>query len=134
MRRPSTILIVDDERSVTLTLKIIFEREGYHVLDAYSCAEALTILQNGHAIDAVITDLNMEREDIGLEVVRAARNHDARPIVIIFTGYANVDNAQAALDMRVDYLATKPVDIDQFKNALNRLLHRREAAIKGAIA
>jgi DNA-binding NtrC family response regulator len=67
VRQPS-LLIVDDETNVALTLQMVFEREGYAVCTANSCASALKILENGHTFDAVITDLNMEKENIGLEV------------------------------------------------------------------
>ncbi|HZQ92360.1 MAG TPA: response regulator [Terriglobales bacterium] len=123
-----SLLIVDDEPSVTLTLKLIFEREGYSVVAAYSCAEALMLFANGHRYDAVITDLNMERDDIGLEVVRSAQTLDPRPVIVICTGYANVENATQALELRVDYLATKPVDLEELIGALRRLISRRAAA------
>ena len=45
-------------------------RDGYAVRTANSCAGALKLLENGHHFDAVITDLNMEKENIGLEVAR----------------------------------------------------------------
>jgi CheY-like chemotaxis protein len=73
----------------------------------------------------VITDLNMEKDDIGLEVARAAQELSPRPIVVICTGYANVENSTAALEMRVDYLVTKPVDLDDLKSALLTMLARR---------
>ena len=120
------VLIVDDEPSVALTLKLIFERQSYAINVAYSCVEALQMLRDGGAYDAVITDLNMEREDIGLEVVQAAQQLRPRPVVIICTGYATQHNAQAALDLRVDYLATKPVDLQELLIAVERLLRRRQ--------
>jgi len=119
------LLIVDDEPGVTLTLKLIFEREGYQVTPAYTCAEALQLFRDGHGFDGVITDLNMEREDIGLEVVRAAQQIEPRPAIVICTGYANGGNAQAALDMKVDYLATKPVDLQQLLHSLEMIMRRR---------
>ena len=67
-RKKKTLLIVDDEVNVTRTLQMVFEDEGYSVTPAYSCAEALKIMKNGHQFDGVITDLNMEREDIGLAI------------------------------------------------------------------
>src|ERR1041385_3342521 len=91
--RNQTLLIVDDDPSVALTLKMIFEREGYAVATAASCAEALRTLNTGRHFDAVITDLNMEREDIGLEVVRPAQQLTARPVVVVCTGYANLENS-----------------------------------------
>ena len=129
---PFKLLIVDDEPSVTLTLKLIFERQGYRVTTAYSCAEALKTMSDGVRYDAVVTDLNMEMEDIGMDVVRAAQKLHHRPVVVICTGYANMQNAQQALDMHVDYLATKPVDIQQLLTAMDRLLRRR--AVREATA
>src|SRR5579871_2218999 len=123
MSSKPAMLIVDDEVNVTRTLQMIFEREGYDVTPAYSCAEALKLLRDRRH-DVVVTDLNMERDDIGLEVARAAMKVRPRPVIVICTGYANVDNAKQALDLRVDYMATKPVDIDEMKGALALLLHR----------
>ena len=125
MPKKQNLLIVDDETNVTRTLQMLFEDAGYDVVPAYSCAEALKLLGNGHKFDAVITDLNMEKPDIGLDVARAAKDLTPRPAVIICTGYASVTNATTALAMHVDYLATKPVDIDELKGTVQRLLRRR---------
>lgn len=122
MAQPPSLLIVDDEANVALTLKMVFEREGYAVLTANSCAGALKILADGHVFDAVITDLNMEKENIGLEVARAALRLHPKPAVVVCTGYASIDNSAAALQMKVDYLATKPVDLDELKRAVSRLM------------
>ena len=123
--RGHKLLIVDDEPSVALTLKLIFQREGYGVTTASSCAEALQVIDTGAPFDAVITDLNMEREDIGLEVVRAAQQMLPKPVVVVCTGYANLENSAKALQMKIDYLATKPVDLDQLLNAMTAMLRRR---------
>ncbi len=124
MTRKPSILIVDDEPSITRTLQMVFEQEGYDVHPAYSAREAVSKLTNGHRLDAIITDLNMEREDIGLEVAKVAAGLRPRPAVVICTGFASVSNAQQALAMHVDYLATKPVDLDELKTVLARLLRR----------
>jgi CheY-like chemotaxis protein len=126
------MLIVDDESNVARTLKMVFEREGFDVQTAFSCAEALNVLKGQPPLDVLITDLNMEREDIGLEVARAAQNLKKRPVIVICTGYANPSNAQEALDLRVDYLATKPADLRELLAALRRLLALRGAAQTGA--
>ena len=118
------LLIVDDEPNVLLTLGMIFELDGYIVSKASSCVEALDMLNHAVRYDAVITDLNMERRDVGLEVARAAMRLKPRPVVVICTGYADLGNTQAALDMRVDYFATKPVDLDELKQAIRRLRER----------
>ena len=121
MANKLSLLVVDDEVNVAITLRMVFEREGYAVSTAHSCAEALKILGNGNRFDAVITDLNMEKEDIGLEVAKAARQMNPAPAVVVCTGYASVENSAEALKMKVDYLACKPVNLDELKQAVNRL-------------
>jgi two-component system, NtrC family, response regulator AtoC len=130
-RKKKTLLIVDDEINVTRTLKMVFEDEGYTVTPAYSCAEALKIMSNGHQFDGVITDLNMEREDIGLTVARRALELKPQPVVVICTGYANMNNARQALLMHVHYLATKPVELDELKSNLARLIALRDTTKGG---
>src|SRR5579864_5553289 len=112
-RRP-LVLLADDEASITRTLQMVLEQHGYRVLPAYSAAEAISIMKDGNRLDMVITDLNMERDDIGLEVARTAFGLKPRPVVAICTGYATIDNTREALKMQVDYLATKPVDLEEF--------------------
>jgi DNA-binding NtrC family response regulator len=76
--------------------------------------------------DADINDINMEKENIGLEVARAALRLNPRPAVVLCTGYASIDNSAAALKMKVDYFATKPVDLEELKRAVSRLMAFRE--------
>ena len=78
----------------------------------------------------------MEKDDIGLEVARVAQKLKPRPLVVICTGYANVDNASIALEMRVDHLLTKPVSIEELRTSLSQLLFERSktATKKGAVA
>jgi DNA-binding NtrC family response regulator len=117
-------LIVDDEVSVLQTLRMVFESEGYRVSTASSCKEALHVLANGDSFDAVITDLNMESEDIGLEVARAAVKHKPKPAVVICTGFASMRNSRESLKLGVDYMAHKPVELTGLISALDRLIAR----------
>ena len=123
--RKPRLLIVDDEANVARTLQMVFEGEGYQASTAYSCAEAVELLQNGHRFEAVITDLNMEKPDVGLEVARVAKALQPPAIVVICTGFASTSNSREALDMQVDYLATKPVRLEDLIPALNRLIQRQ---------
>lgn len=125
-----SILIVDDEDSVLQTLRMVFENEGYEVSTASSCKQALEVLSNGKNFDAVITDLNMEAEDVGLEVARAAVKRRPKPAVVICTGFASMENSKESLKMGIDYMAHKPVELSALISALNRLI-RRERDLGG---
>ena len=106
---------------------MILERAGYKVIAVGSCADGLRALANHSPIDALISDLHMERQNIGLELARAAMQQRPKPVVMLCTGYADVHNSRAALDMHVDYMATKPVELEELLAALASLLARRAA-------
>lgn len=112
--------MVEDESNVLLTLQMVFEREGYKVITAASCAEALKILGDSGHFDAVVTDLNMETENIGLEVAQTALAQRPRPVVVVCTGYSSISNSREALNMGVDYMAHKPMELQGLISALNR--------------
>lgn len=126
MKKKKTILLVDDETSVLLTLRMVFEKEGYEVTTAENGGAALKILADGHRFDAVVTDLNMEKEDIGLDVAQAALKKKPKPAVVVCTGYASINNSTASLNMGVDYMAHKPVELENLISALNRLMGLRD--------
>lgn len=128
-----SILIVDDEVNILLTLRMVFEREGYEVTTAESSVQALEILTGGKHFDAVITDLNMERDNIGLEVARAAVNTKPKPAVVICTGFASPNNTRKAVKIGIDYMADKPVELDYLIEALDQLIPRRPGAHQGQI-
>ena len=121
LRKPS-LLIVDDEPNVLLTLKLVLEEDGYQISTANSYAEAEKLIVPPRRFDAILTDLWMEKEDIGLELARSASKLKPRPIIVIFTGYGSVSNARAAMGVPVDYFALKPLDVDELKRVLNRLV------------
>jgi two-component system, LuxR family, sensor kinase FixL len=127
-----SILLVDDETNILRTLRMVFEHEGYEVSTAESSTQALAILaSNGH-FDAVVTDLNMEKTDVGLDVARAALQCRPKPAVVVCTGFASFQNSRAALEMGIDYMAHKPVELPDLISALNRLIAKyRDSGEKG---
>ena len=105
---------------------MVFEREGYEVTTADSCAEALKILEDNRHFDAVVTDLNMETKNIGLQVAHAAVAKRPKPVVVICTGFATVRNTKEALNIGVDYMAHKPVELVKLISTLNSLTSVRD--------
>lgn len=124
MTSKRSILLVDDEVSILRTLRMVFENEGYQVATAENSIQALELLTKNGNFDAVVTDLNMEQTDIGLAVARAAMNCKPKPAVVVCTGFASANNTRAALDLGIDYMAYKPVELDDLISALNRLISR----------
>jgi CheY-like chemotaxis protein len=80
------ILLVDDDLAVLLTLKAVLELNGFEVETAASSAEALARMESG-VYQMVISDLRMESEESGLEVLRAARRQAYDPATALLTAY-----------------------------------------------
>ena len=83
---PFTTLLVDDDSTVLKTLKSIFETRDFLVSTAISAAEAATALGE-QSFDLVVTDMRMETETAGFEVVRCAKSKGHKPVVIILSAY-----------------------------------------------
>jgi DNA-binding response OmpR family regulator len=80
------ILLVDDDLAVLLTLKAVLQLNGFEVETAGSSAEALVRMESG-VYQMVISDLRMESEESGLEVLRAARRQAYQPATALLTAY-----------------------------------------------
>jgi CheY-like chemotaxis protein len=80
------ILLVDDDLAVLLTLKAVLELHGFEVETAGSSAEAVARMESG-VYQMVISDLRMETEEAGLEVLRAARRQTYHPATALLTAY-----------------------------------------------
>jgi CheY-like chemotaxis protein len=80
------ILLVDDDLAVLLTLKAVLELHGFEVDTAGSSPEAFARLESG-IYQMVISDLRMETEDAGMEVIRAARRQAYDPATALLTAY-----------------------------------------------
>ncbi|QNI31922.1 response regulator [Alloacidobacterium dinghuense] len=80
------ILLVDDELAVLLTLKAVLEINGFEVETAASAREAKSKIKNAQ-YHMVITDMRMESESAGLEVVQTAKKAAYQPAVAMLTAF-----------------------------------------------
>ncbi len=118
------ILLVDDELAILLTLKAILEMNGFEVVTAASSAEAKVRL-GAETYDLVITDLKMEHENAGFDVVRFAREQSHRPPVAILT--ACPDLARDWKEQGADNLLIKPMNTAELLECIEALVARQQS-------
>ncbi len=58
-----TVLLIDDDEAIRMTLRFILEDHGYQVEEAGDGLEGLTLIESGHKPDLIILDLMMPRMD-----------------------------------------------------------------------
>jgi len=120
------ILVVDDEPGITGMLAIVFEREGYAVTTAGSCAEALRLVEETRP-DLVLTDLRMP-DGTGFEVLKRVRETDAETPVVMITAYTSTKTAIEALKAGAYDYVSKPFDVDELKHVVGKALERKRLA------
>jgi DNA-binding response OmpR family regulator len=125
----ASILVVDDEPLILLTVAEILRRDSYAVSCAGSGQEALAAIATGQ-FDLVLTDLKMNGVD-GMAVVAEVRKRLPGAVALVMTGYGSIDTAIQALRLGAyDYLL-KPVEAEELKLAVARSLeHRRFSEIE----
>ncbi len=84
MRR--RILLVDDEVAVLLTLKAVLEISGFDVDTAASGREGVSKLHT-REYQMLITDMRMEHDAAGVEVIKAARAAAYHPAIALLTAF-----------------------------------------------
>lgn len=117
------ILFVDDDASVLKSLGDYFEKLGHRVLRAASGREGLKLYDQEHP-DVVVLDLFMP-EMSGMEVLEILARREA--MVIMLTGYGELENAIKAMQLGAENFLTKPVDMGHLVAAVEK------AAEKGAL-
>ncbi len=83
------ILVVDDELAILLTLKAVLEMNGFEVETAASAREAVRKLDAG-GFQMVITDMKMEHDTAGYDVIRAAKKLADPPVTAILTAFPSL--------------------------------------------
>ena len=114
------ILLVDDELAILLTLRAILEMNGFEVETAASGPEAITKLQNGSAYHMVITDLKMETETAGYDVIRAAKQMPSSPAVAILTAFPSLGSGWK--NEGADSMLVKPMNTEDLLRQIEVLL------------
>lgn len=119
----ASILVVDDDESVAVTLSGILDQAGYRAEVAGSADEALRKVDEV-CYDAALVDLRLG-EDSGLSVIQRLRQVSPRTVSLVLTGYGSLETAVQALRLGASDYLLKPCDVAELKTALARGLDHR---------
>jgi DNA-binding NtrC family response regulator len=120
------VLVADDEASARTGLATLLRAEGFEVDLAEDGEKALAGLQET-APDALVTDLHMPGLD-GIQLLQRAREAIPELVVVLVTGFADVDTAVQAMRAGAEHYLTKPIQFDELLVVLDRALERRGLA------
>lgn len=117
---PNTILVVDDDRSITGALAVILRKAGYEVLTANSLAEARSVLSN-RSFNLVLTDLRLT-DGTGIDLITYIKEQTLDTEVILMTAFGSIEITIEAIKRGAYYYIEKPHPADQLLALVERAL------------
>jgi len=121
------VLLVDDDPFILKSIALSLEEKGYRVTTVDNGQGAIDLL-NESLFDLILTDLVMGDVD-GFQVLNAAKKRGPEIMVIIMTGYGEVNMVIDALRLGADDYTLKPCEPEELffrmKNCLEKLESNR---------
>ena len=124
MKEKSSIALVDDERSITSSLRLALEAEGYKVRTYNDGASALEALSE-EPVDIAVIDIKMPKMD-GMELLRRIRQKSDMPVIFLTSKIEEIDEL-FGLKMGADDYISKPFSQRLVVERVKAVLRRTQA-------
>lgn len=118
--KKKNVLVVDDEKLVSMDLKKIITSEGHDVITTQSGIDASRAIEDSN-IDLVFLDL-MLPDISGVEVLKEIKKVKSNLPVVIITGYPDSEVMNRALELGPISVLKKPFSREQIRDLLKILL------------
>jgi DNA-binding NtrC family response regulator len=110
------VLVVDDEPSIRLLVRVNLELAGFRVLEAATLGEARDVLER-EPPSLVLLDLHIAGEE-GFDLLSEIRQDYEDVPVVLMTGTAQLSSEERRL---ADATLPKPFTLDQLTSTVGRL-------------
>lgn len=113
--RPETLLLVDDDATLTRVLARAFTRRGFAVLEAHNSEAALAHCAR-QPVDRCVLDLKIAHES-GLPLIARLKQLQPGLCIVILTGYSSINTAVESIKLGAHHYLCKPADADDILQA-----------------
>ena len=125
------ILLVDDDPLILKSIGPALESKGYGVVTSDNGADAIEMIAGSH-FDMVITDFVMSPVN-GINVLKKSKEISPETLVIILTGFGDINSAIDALRLDADNYLLKPCEPEELyfrvSNSFRKLELRRKVKL-----
>jgi DNA-binding response OmpR family regulator len=123
-----SVLIVDDDLAVRVTVRELLKRAGYEAVAVESGEEAIQIV-SGRRFDVALIDLVMPGMN-GIELMGVLRQTDPDLILIMLTARSTVDSAIEALRIGAHDYLRKPCKDEELKRVIDEGIAKRDKEVR----
>jgi signal transduction histidine kinase/DNA-binding NarL/FixJ family response regulator len=122
------VLVVDDEPVNRRVACLLLERMGHRAADARTAHQALEAAR-ARPFDVILLDYHMP-DHTGPELAREllATLAAPSPVLVGLTASVSEDTRRLCLEAGMQFVLSKPIDVDQLRMVLDRVAHRRRPA------
>ena len=117
------ILIIEDEKLLADSVKMLLERKGFEVECVYDGKTGAEYAELG-VYDLLILDVMMPEMD-GYQVAREVRSKRCATPILMLTAKSGLEDRITGLNAGADYYLTKPFDTRELLACINALLRRQ---------
>jgi len=117
----STILIIEDEKSIVDLISYNLKRDGYETIEAYDGKTGLELALSGKA-DLALLDVMLPQMD-GFEVLKRIRESSALPVIMVTAREEERDKI-LGLDTGADDYITKPFSVKELSARIKANIRR----------
>ena len=117
------ILIIEDEKLLADSIKVLLERKGFQVECAYDGKTGEEYAELG-IYDLLILDVMMPELN-GCQVAQQVRAKRCSTPILMLTARSDLEDRIAGLNAGADYYLTKPFDTRELLACINALLRRQ---------
>ncbi len=125
----NSILIVDDDDDFRRAARLVFEHEGFKVLEARNGSEAMTSFKE-YAPDLAIVDMKMPGMN-GIETIKELKLINSSVPIIMLTAYGTIPDAVKAVHGGALYFIQKTAPYDILVELITKAI---ENSCKGVLS
>ena len=120
--QPATILVVEDEQTIRQITREHLEQQGFRVIEAENGQAAFRLFRKQSAeIDLILLDLAMPGMN-GEEVIEKIKALQAKPKIIVLSGYSRHDMASEPERYGIHEFLRKPLRLESLISSINSAL------------
>lgn len=117
----TSILIIDDDRETCRFMTELLAQDDREIALACQPDEAIALAQS-RPFDLVISDINLNAELTGVDVLRTLKKANPSGQVVLISGFGTLETAVEAVRAGAFDYISKPFDIGEVKNTVDRAL------------
>jgi CheY-like chemotaxis protein len=125
------VLLVDDDRDDIFLTRRLLESKNCEVASATSVIEALKRIA-AQCFDVLITDLHMPDAGDGFAVVTAMRHCQPEALILVVSGYPDVQKAMSAIALQADEILVKPFEVEQLTRLIDEKMLTSKPTVRPA--